>query len=706
MQPRTFIFRQLAYFLLMHEGVVKQQAIELPDQPGFFAVKVEASPDANTLLHMQEINQQVLIWESELYTKLQSLIKQICGKAIPTLDLKIENSPLALKITVPPEYRNAMKMLMNNRGLMLGRVHLITETPDGKFQINPTVIERYLVMNKKVKLTDESAQFVLDMIQRGLDRATQEILQEPKLVNPAPLVMGAIDRFQAAEFKKDIKMRVAGKAKFEADDEGCMVLPHAGVKEARLKEKYHEIHGEYLKGIRAQTEQVKKAEKKLADNNIPSRPEPGRLAKGGLKLHISLNNYAGVSADTILKLIEFLSKEGADPNNQFSFKLFDAHVARAANNNQFTLYLDPYMAAGDMMRLAKKIEDFLVAQGVKKNEKILGEKEVFALNPFVAARFDMSPLNHGYGIYNFFDLELQKFFARHQDLRMLDAIPLCAFEAVFNNILLSDEIKNLKAGPAGAQGLSPEDSKKVQEHFDRMIKNPEAYINPARAAKAEEKSPIPPAEAPKQVMQAAAHSKTADLLKKLDAKIKLKDLQGAPVASINLDDAKLKAIVGKKPVQQPEQSPARSADESKVEVVISPYQPQQARNAAIQHEFTTAEARDAFRKQLLGGKKIDNYFEIFQQEDQPGKFILRIAASFKETVSERDEKFVMGRTIPEEIKQYEATPRLPEEMVQRWRELISLSSPGVVFNNAEHQITKQIDLGAKTVDEPSPPRLR
>lgn len=198
--------------------------------------------------------------------------------------------------------------------------------------------------------------------------------------------------------------------------------------------------------------------------------------EAAFKLHISINGIAELDESVMHGLMTLLIQESESPDNNMSFlfKFIDPqnqHHERFFNTDQLTLYFDKYSSAADLLRLSTKIEDYLLTHGVPKNKMKRGPKDSFGFNSFVSARFDTNRLLAQYDVYKFFDLELEKFFKTHP-IDTLE-IPLCAFEAVFNSVLFSDQVTNIHAQ---GSGLNNKESLFVQAEFERMLADPKAYL--------------------------------------------------------------------------------------------------------------------------------------------------------------------------------------------------------------------------------------
>lgn len=233
---------------------------------------------------------------------------------------------------------------------------------------------------------------------------------------------------------------------------------------------------EYHREIASDRERVARAQGKLRDNQFFGQDYYN--IEASLKFHISLNDIGNLDENIMLGLIKFLIDESnsLDNNMSFFFKVVNPLIHednRFKNNDQITIYFDKYSSAADLARLAKKIETYLQSQGVPNNQQPLGAKDSFGFNSFVSARFDTNRLLGKYDIYPFFDIELGKFFQKYAP-NDIEHIPLCAFEAVFNYVIMSKEITKLPKEPK--QGLSDKDSTRVQNELKKMMENPKKYL--------------------------------------------------------------------------------------------------------------------------------------------------------------------------------------------------------------------------------------
>lgn len=197
-------------------------------------------------------------------------------------------------------------------------------------------------------------------------------------------------------------------------------------------------------------------------------------SSASLKFHISLNNMANLDENIVLGLIEFLSKEVKDPKNDLSYKFKCINPERITEtdrflqNDQFTIYFDPYSSLGDALQFAEKIKNYLLERGVVQNSTVTGPKDIITLNNFVSARFDQNKLLGQYGRYSFFDLVIKHFLEKHpyEDLTKL---PIGIIEAVFNTMITSPNIQNL-------QHLSKKENIWIQNEFEKALQDPFAYL--------------------------------------------------------------------------------------------------------------------------------------------------------------------------------------------------------------------------------------
>ena len=243
------------------------------------------------------------------------------------------------------------------------------------------------------------------------------------------------------------------------------------------------IHSEFIDRKKKNSAVVQQARENMREHELQTKKYDNPDAS--LKLHLSLNNITKIDEEIILGLIQLLKEESESPDNNMSF--FFKYIApdqlhrdpRFEMNDQITIYFDKYSSTGDLKRLADKIDKYLTEKGVPQNTQALGPKDKFGINSFVSARFDNNKLLSRYNVYPFFDLELQKLFAK-QTQRDLDNLPLCAFEAVFINIISSQ--MNISSKEMN-EGLSQENSIKVQAELDKMIKDPQKYMSETKEPK-------------------------------------------------------------------------------------------------------------------------------------------------------------------------------------------------------------------------------
>ena len=234
------------------------------------------------------------------------------------------------------------------------------------------------------------------------------------------------------------------------------------------------IFTEYHRHLNAQTKLKNQMQKKLYQNGFRGRNMINTEA--AFKLHIGINNIAELDESILQGLMGLLIQESESPANNMSFffKFIDPQdrmYERFRNTDQLTLYFDKYSSTADLIRLSQKIETYLLDKGVPQNKIARGPKDSFGFNSFVSARFDTNRLLCEYDVYKFFDLELEKFLKNHS-VNSLE-IPLCALEAVFNSVLLSEQIKNIHPE---SPGLTNKESRLVQKEFERMLANPKEYL--------------------------------------------------------------------------------------------------------------------------------------------------------------------------------------------------------------------------------------
>lgn len=287
-------------------------------------------------------------------------------------------------------------------------------------------------------------------------------------------------------FKDLTETVLIDKIKRLKDDIFCFWQPgtvfysvYSEVKELQLRKEYTPENGvglytQVLEELKGNSEAIHKVNQKMIDNGFLGHDHDHWHNESSLKLHLNLNNIAALDESVIFELVKFLVDAADSPENDlgFHFKIIrpDQHdKERFKDTDQITIYFDKYSSTGDMVKLADKIDAFLKSKGLPENSMKLGPKDSFGFNSFVSARFDTNKLLSQYDVYPFFDLELEKFFKAHNP-EELKQIPLCALEAVFNNIMLSD-ITKLKSE------LTSEDSKTVQMEFEQMLVKPKEYIH-------------------------------------------------------------------------------------------------------------------------------------------------------------------------------------------------------------------------------------
>ncbi len=293
------------------------------------------------------------------------------------------------------------------------------------------------------------------------------------------------------EFDAKIKARLNKPTDCEPINYYFLLIQPAQNKPLNLKKNYKQnvnnpgLYTAYDKSLKQQVQLIEQARRKLNANQV--WPDAAyEHDDASLKMHVSINNLGNLDDNIVLGLIELLIKEAQDPNNNLGMRFKSVYPdtsstqPRFALNDQFTIYFDKYSSIADMIRLGEKIEAYLKQNNIPENAQPRGEKDKFGLNSFVSLRFDSNRLNQQYGLFHFFDLELEKFFSSHKDLGQLENIPLCAFEVAFNNIIISRDINNLRAGLNAEQGLNADDSRKVQEQFEQMLRNPKEFMNPPR----------------------------------------------------------------------------------------------------------------------------------------------------------------------------------------------------------------------------------
>ncbi len=266
-----------------------------------------------------------------------------------------------------------------------------------------------------------------------------------------------------------------------------LISPHDH-KYFKLKQNYKSreealgLYSDYINELQKKPEVAALGQQKLAENDM-DKGMYHITDDASLKLHLSLNNIGSMDEEIVMGLIDLLIEASQDPNSNLGlhFKITYPHaveLGRFKDNDQFTLYFDKYSSTAAVVRLANQIEEYLHKHDVIDNINPFGDKDVFGFNSFVSARYETNKLNHKYDMHEFFDLELEKFFKSHADLDQLEELPLCCFEVIFNNLIISKSIRNLRAGRDANPGLSRSDSSMVQREFEKMLNNPKDYISP------------------------------------------------------------------------------------------------------------------------------------------------------------------------------------------------------------------------------------
>ncbi|WP_133138892.1 hypothetical protein [Legionella genomosp. 1] len=251
-----------------------------------------------------------------------------------------------------------------------------------------------------------------------------------------------------------------------------------GLKKAPLQSQYDTIYRNLYETLDDQSHLKfwPQVQEKLSKNHIIPHPSGTDIHKdASFKLHVNLNDIGNLDQNTLLGLIDFINKESWAHNvNEFKVISPELHNnERFKNSAQLTIYMNNYASVADLISLSEKINTYLLQHKVPENQITDDLKSSVGLNSFVSGRFDTNKVNKTYGQYPFMDKEIAKFFEKHKDNKELEKIPLCAFDAIFNKIIYSKSVNNLRA-PGG--GLSKADSKKVQLEFEKMLNNPRQYI--------------------------------------------------------------------------------------------------------------------------------------------------------------------------------------------------------------------------------------
>lgn len=250
-----------------------------------------------------------------------------------------------------------------------------------------------------------------------------------------------------------------------------------------LEEKYKPeenemgLYSQYTEEMQLDDELMSKLEERITESGY--KGSNYSHSDASLKLHISINNIVTIDAKVVIGLIQLLIAENsASDNLQYKFKIIQPPACARNNrfkmNDQITIYLDKYSSSGELVRLSETIHQYLLRNKIKENTTVFGQNDCFGFNSFVSARFDTNKLLNQYNVYPFFDLELQKFFQQHQ-AEELDLIPLCAFEIVFNKLLISDKIQ-IPHKDKGQSALSEKDSLYVQQELKMLLEDPLNYL--------------------------------------------------------------------------------------------------------------------------------------------------------------------------------------------------------------------------------------
>ncbi|RAP38589.1 hypothetical protein B1207_01540 [Legionella quinlivanii] len=242
---------------------------------------------------------------------------------------------------------------------------------------------------------------------------------------------------------------------------------------APLQSQYQRIHFNSYQDL-AQRDPLTRFIHKFTTNFInTSGYDVENFKDASFKLHINLNEIGSLDQETLLGLIRFVNKESW-AHNVRNFKVVNPEALshpRFQNTAQLTIYLSNYASVADLMSLSEKINAYLLEQKLPENKITEDSKSSVELNSFASGRFDTCKAIKAYGEFPFMDNEIAKFFARHKDNKELAKIPLCAFDAIFNRIILSKSVDGFKR-----KALSAEHSKKVQLEFEKMLDNPSQYI--------------------------------------------------------------------------------------------------------------------------------------------------------------------------------------------------------------------------------------
>lgn len=225
--------------------------------------------------------------------------------------------------------------------------------------------------------------------------------------------------------------------------------------------------------IRTYNEALRIAEAKLIEKGFYG--ERYFNDDSSFKLHLNLNDIGEIDESVIIGLIQLLTDESESPENNmnFHFKIIDprsSQDARFRNTDQITVYFDKYSSLGDVVKLTKKVQSYLEKQ-IPENKIKTGPKDSISFNSFVSGRFDHDKISNKYNVFKFFDLELAKFFKAHEKDDLSD-VPLFALEAVFNSLILSQELKL----DAQTGELHPDESSQIQAEFNEVLMDPFIYV--------------------------------------------------------------------------------------------------------------------------------------------------------------------------------------------------------------------------------------
>lgn len=191
-----------------------------------------------------------------------------------------------------------------------------------------------------------------------------------------------------------------------------------------------------------------------------------------LKLRVAIDNPNNLPEPLVLGLIHFLIEEAnSDQNNmKFDFKILIPEYFNI--KEQFTLYFDKDTPIADLVNLTKKVENYLKREHHLPDNRKPSEKNRCYFNSFVSAFFDNNKLLRQYAKYPFFDIEFETFFKNHHD-KVLEYIPLEAFDVVFYNIITSEDIT---LDIRSYSRLKTKERLILQKEFNQLIADPQNYI--------------------------------------------------------------------------------------------------------------------------------------------------------------------------------------------------------------------------------------